>query len=84
MVRPPSLFCRVMALNPLRTEIARPQIHGYPIASIAFHPTDRLSFVSGADEKIVRVFEAPGNFIKAAETVSGVKGLGDTVRAFLD
>lgn len=61
-----------------RAELARPQIHGYPLASIAF--TDRLQFVSGADEKIVRVFDAPRMFVTTVERLSGVEDLGDAVR----
>lgn len=55
--------------------MGRPQIHGYPIASVAF--TDRLQFVSGADEKIVRVFDAPKVFLASLKTLSGIEGLGD-------
>ncbi|KAM0747952.1 WD40 repeat-like protein [Meredithblackwellia eburnea MCA 4105] len=55
-------------------EIARPQIHGYPITSIAF--TNRLQFVSGADEKIVRVFDAPRLFVSSLRSLSNVD-LGD-------
>ncbi|SGY21675.1 BQ5605_C016g08263 [Microbotryum silenes-dioicae] len=52
-------------------ELARPQIHGYPLSSIAF--LDRLSFVSGADEKIVRVFSAPGNLLKSLNQLSQIE-----------
>ncbi|ORY89477.1 WD40-repeat-containing domain protein [Leucosporidium creatinivorum] len=55
-------------------ELGRPQIHGYPLASIAF--TSRVQFVSGADEKIVRVFDAPKVFVSSARKLSGVE-LGD-------
>jgi elongator complex protein 2 len=57
-------------------ELGRPQIHGYPIASIAF--TGRLQFVSGADEKIVRVFDAPKVFLSSLKKLAGVD-LGDEV-----
>ena len=59
------------------TELGRPQIHGYPLASVAF--TNRLQFVSGADEKIVRVFDAPRNFVKTLKTLT-LLDLGDEVR----
>ncbi|KAI5481950.1 RNA polymerase II elongator complex protein 2 [Pseudohyphozyma bogoriensis] len=63
--------------NPLNTwhELARPQIHGYQLASIAF--TNRLQFISGADEKIVRVFDAPKVFLEGLRTLSGVDNVGD-------
>lgn len=57
-------------------ELGRPQIHGYPLASVAF--TSRVQFVSGADEKIVRVFDAPKVFVSSARKLSGVE-LGDEV-----
>lgn len=58
----------------LRAELARPQIHGYPLASLAFTPnSNRLQFVSGADEKIVRVFDAPGVFLSSLKTLSGLE-----------
>ena len=55
----------------------RPQIHGYPIASVTF--TDRLQFISGADEKIVRVFDAPKVFLTSLNKLSLISGLGDEV-----
>lgn len=42
-------------------EIARPQVHGYDIKCLA--GLGKYSFASGADEKLVRVFKAPKNFI---------------------
>lgn len=43
-------------------EIARPQVHGYDLNTLAV--ISRHKFASGADEKIVRIFEAPANFIE--------------------
>ncbi|TFK93928.1 WD40 repeat-like protein [Polyporus arcularius HHB13444] len=43
-------------------EIARPQVHGYDLISAAF--LDALQFVSIADEKVARVFEAPREFVE--------------------
>uniref|UniRef100_A0A0K3CCY1 Elongator complex protein 2 n=1 Tax=Rhodotorula toruloides TaxID=5286 RepID=A0A0K3CCY1_RHOTO len=58
-------------------ELGRPQIHGYPLASVAFtSPAKRLQFVSGADEKIVRVFDAPRLWLRTLKTLSGLD-LGD-------
>ena len=43
-------------------EIARPQIHGYDLKCLAM--INRFQFVSGADEKVLRVFSAPRNFVE--------------------
>ena len=42
-------------------EIARPQVHGYAMQCIAM--IHRYRYASGADEKVIRVFDAPNNFI---------------------
>ncbi|ETE68920.1 Elongator complex protein 2, partial [Ophiophagus hannah] len=51
-------------------EIARPQVHGYDMQCIAL--TARFQFVSGADEKVLRVFTAPRNFIENFSRISGI------------
>ncbi|KAM8967768.1 elongator complex protein 2 isoform 1-T1 [Pelodytes ibericus] len=51
-------------------EIARPQIHGYDMQCIAM--IGRFQFVSGADEKVLRVFTAPRNFIENLSNISGI------------
>ncbi|CAF0711829.1 unnamed protein product [Brachionus calyciflorus] len=43
-------------------ELGRPQIHGYDLQCVAF--IDRFKFVSGADEKLLRIFESPKIFLK--------------------
>ncbi|XP_071944590.1 elongator complex protein 2-like [Antedon mediterranea] len=43
-------------------ELARPQVHGYDMQCLSMVSGNR--FVSGADEKVVRVFDAPLNFLK--------------------
>nr|XP_011412948.2 elongator complex protein 2 [Crassostrea gigas] len=43
-------------------EIARPQVHGYDLQCLAV--INRYKFASGADEKVIRAFEAPRNFIE--------------------
>ncbi|KAI0049599.1 WD40 repeat-like protein [Auriscalpium vulgare] len=43
-------------------ELARPQVHGYDLVGVAF--LDALHFVSVADEKVARVFEAPRGFAR--------------------
>ncbi|XP_069814255.1 elongator complex protein 2 isoform X2 [Dendropsophus ebraccatus] len=51
-------------------EIARPQIHGYDMQCIAM--IGRSQFVSGADEKVLRVFSATRNFIENFSRISGL------------
>lgn len=43
-------------------EIGRPQIHGYDMNSITI--ISRYMFASSAEEKIIRVFQAPANFVE--------------------
>ena len=45
-------------------ELARPQVHGYEVQAAAW--ADRACFVSAADEKVLRVFGAPRNFVESA------------------
>ncbi|CAJ1977478.1 unnamed protein product [Sphenostylis stenocarpa] len=46
-------------------EISRPQVHGHDINCMAvIHGKGNHRFVSGADEKVARVFEAPLSFLK--------------------
>lgn len=42
-------------------EICRPQVHGYDLVDAVFLSTTR--FVSIADEKVARVFDAPKSFV---------------------
>ncbi|KAI0637866.1 WD40 repeat-like protein [Trametes polyzona] len=48
-------------------EIARPQVHGYDLIGAAF--LDPLRFVSIADEKVARVFEAPREFVEVVSNL---------------
>lgn len=43
-------------------EIARPQVHGYDMSSVAV--ISRYKFASSAEEKVIRTFEAPRNFVE--------------------
>lgn len=46
-------------------ELARPQVHGHDINCVAMvQGKGNHRFVSGAEEKVVRVFEAPLSFLK--------------------
>uniref|UniRef100_A0A8B9FIF7 Elongator complex protein 2 n=1 Tax=Amazona collaria TaxID=241587 RepID=A0A8B9FIF7_9PSIT len=51
-------------------EIARPQVHGYDMRCLAM--IGRFQFVSGADEKVLRVFRAPRNFIENFSNITGI------------
>ena len=49
-------------------QVARPQVHGHDIVCLATmremdEDAGTITYVSGADEKILRVFEAPGTFL---------------------
>lgn len=48
-------------------ELGRPQVHGYDCLGAAFLETTK--FVSISDEKVARVFEAPGSFVKELEVL---------------
>lgn len=51
-------------------EIARPQIHGYDLKCIAM--INRQTFVSGADEKVLRLFRATKCFANSLKKISNV------------
>ncbi|KAF8084367.1 hypothetical protein N665_0720s0002 [Sinapis alba] len=57
-------------------ELARPQVHGHDINCVAMvQGKGNHRFVSGAEEKVVRVFEAPLSFLKTLNhTCSGREG----------
>lgn len=62
-------------------EIARPQVHGYDLVGVQFF--DALKFVSIADEKVARVFEAPRAFVQLIKNLQ-VTGIHvDEVSPFL-
>uniref|UniRef100_A0A7S1KU09 Elongator complex protein 2 n=1 Tax=Percolomonas cosmopolitus TaxID=63605 RepID=A0A7S1KU09_9EUKA len=55
-------------------EIARPQIHGYDINCVAtIKGENEHRFVSGADEKVLRVFDAPLSFVQTLKNISQVE-----------
>lgn len=54
-------------------EIARPQVHGYDINCMTVLNKTEHKIVSGADEKVLRVFEATQTFLDSLEKISGIK-----------
>lgn len=60
---------RCLCLQVTWHEISRPQIHGYDMQCLAM--VDRFQFVSGADEKVLRVFKAPRNFVENFASIVG-------------
>lgn len=52
-------------------EFARPQVHGYEINCVC--AIDELTFVSGADEKVIRVFQATQDFVDRYDRLNGHK-----------
>lgn len=57
-------------LNQNWYEIARPQVHGYDMQVVAV--LDRYRFASGAEEKIVRTFQAPSDFVRSFRSICAV------------
>lgn len=60
-------------------EIARPQVHGYDMQCLAV--LSRFRFASAAEEKIVRTFQAPGNFVENLRNLvqTGNEAEGDEI-----
>ncbi|XP_036331221.1 probable elongator complex protein 2 [Rhagoletis pomonella] len=52
-------------------ELARPQVHGYDMQTVAI--LSRYKFASGAEEKIVRTFQASTNFIENFRRITGAQ-----------
>uniref|UniRef100_T1J327 Elongator complex protein 2 n=1 Tax=Strigamia maritima TaxID=126957 RepID=T1J327_STRMM len=51
-------------------ELARPQIHGHDMSCLSI--VSDYKFISGADEKVLRVFEAPKLFVDNLSRLSGL------------
>ncbi|CAH1104108.1 unnamed protein product [Psylliodes chrysocephalus] len=63
-------------------EIARPQVHGYDMNSLAV--ISRYQIASGAEEKVIRVFQAPINFVENFRRICSIDKdeEGDSVLKF--
>ncbi|KAJ5079771.1 elongator complex protein [Anaeramoeba ignava] len=51
-------------------EIARPQIHGYSILSVSTFTNDPFTYISGSDERSLRVFQATETFITTFSNIT--------------
>lgn len=54
-------------------EIARPQVHGYDMSCLVMLPKTKHRIVSGAEEKVIRVFDAPRAFVESLSSISAGK-----------
>ena len=52
-------------------EIGRSQIHGYNLNTLAF--ISKYQYISGADEKVLRIFDAPKTFAQSLHGLGGVE-----------
>lgn len=57
---------------PVWHEVARPQVHGYDMQTVAM--LGRYRFASGAEEKIVRTFQAPSAFVRCLRKLCDAVG----------
>ncbi|XP_052753820.1 elongator complex protein 2 [Galleria mellonella] len=57
-------------------EIGRPQVHGYDMAGLAI--VSSTVYASAAEEKVIRVFRAPHNFLQNFKNIVGEELDGDT------
>ncbi|XP_071540160.1 elongator complex protein 2 [Panulirus ornatus] len=59
-------------------EVGRPQVHGYDLACIC--SLGKYSFASGAEEKVIRGFVAPANFIRNFGQICGIDVQDDVAK----
>ena len=52
-------------------EIARPQVHGYDMSCVAVIPGVAFRFASGAEEKVIRIFDAPSHVVSTFKSITG-------------
>ncbi|EME27932.1 Elongator complex protein 2 [Galdieria sulphuraria] len=57
------IFAPVKGEKETFIEIARPQVHGHDIFTVGFVREDGLELISGAEEKVIRIFRAPRPFV---------------------
>ncbi|PRP86468.1 elongator complex protein 2 [Planoprotostelium fungivorum] len=61
-------------------EIARPAVHGHDFNCISFLNGRDHSFVAGAEEKVIRLFDAPQTFVDTLSNISHVQSQADSNR----
>lgn len=54
-------------------EVARPQIHGYDMRCLTF--LNNHKYICGADEKVLRVIQAPQSFVKTYNKFKGIDSM---------
>ena len=59
-------------------EIARPQVHGYEMSDVCPIPSVPFRYASGAQEKVVRVFDAPQQFLNDLHTLARCDKIEDS------
>lgn len=63
-------FCLLLLLQQVSWhEVGRPQVHGYDLSCIT--TLGKYKFASGAEEKVIRGFTAPANFIRNFGQICG-------------
>lgn len=51
--------------------MGRPQVHGYDLHCLAI--INRIGFASGADEKVIRVFQSPLNVLENLQKLTTIE-----------
>ncbi len=67
-----SLWKRKTGVPSLWREVARPQVHGHDLSCLCVLPGG-ARMASGAEEKVVRVFEATRSFVENLGTITGIE-----------
>jgi elongator complex protein 2 len=76
------LTTRLFGLNASTSswhELARPQIHGYDMSCIVCIPGIPFRFASGAEEKVIRIFDAPITVVKSVVSLTKSENLVDSI-----
>ncbi|KAG2212240.1 hypothetical protein INT47_001599 [Mucor saturninus] len=60
-------------------EMGRPQVHGYDIKCISF--VHDWQFVSGADEKVLRIFDAPRSCVESLSVLTGEQNMKSDIES---